>query len=236
MQDVIDSYTAHKSAASTAAFKPIKELDKKYQFLIGFHDTEAKDSWIAQVFELFTKCPLTASGEYSTEPAMVLTRIKDENGAFENHHMDSVPYGWFVRNDLPMWIIQILNELTLRMIYTFGTVPNKYTIPIETNEHFDSWLGEDPLAIAFTDDVVFVKLSKAEINSTLGTFAYRWELPEQIVIPMMIGDISSEEITLIPNYSLGRLIPIKLTLKMDEFKEYVLKKNVVLMSVLIDNK
>ena len=237
MKSIVDSYIAMKTASHEDAYTPVhKDVDlDKYSFLMGYFDNEKHEGYIYNVFKLFEGCHLTAHGTTDL-PGVKITRIIDEKGAFDTVVMDDVPYGVFIRNDLPQWIIQILNELAFMFVYTFGDAAGKVTIPIEVVEHFNSWLGEEPNRLAFVDDVVLCVLSKEEIEQHLKLVDPSWEIPESMIVPLMIYDITAESITLVPKYNLGRLIPFQYPMEMTAFKQFVMHKDIVLISVTTDSK
>ena len=237
MQSIVDSYIAKRTSAHVDAYTPVhKDVDPdKYSFLLGYFDDENHEGYPYNVFKLFEGCHLTSRGTTDL-PGVKITRIIDEKGSFDNIVMDKVPYGVFVRNDLPQWIIQILNELSLMFVYTFGDVPNKVTIPIEVNEHFDSWLGETPNRLAFVDDVVFCVVNHEEIKQHLRLFDPSWEITDSAIIPLMIYEISRESITLVPKYNLGRLIPYQYPMEMGQFRNFVMHKDIALISVTTDRE
>lgn len=239
MRNILDSYIARKTAASVDAYHPINILDlTKYTFVVGYFDTEEKNSYVSRVFETFVDCHVTSTGTYDDHPGVMITRIKDEKGAFISRPVidNTVPYGVFVRNNLPMWILQIIGNLASILCYTFDNTGDKITIPIETTEHFESWLGEDPHPFAFADDIVFASFDKTEFKEKLRVLVPFWDLPEHVLVPLRISGIDKENIQLMPVADLSRVISYSYDVDMKTFRQCVLNNDVNLFSVTISTK
>lgn len=240
MLNILDSYVAKKTAASTIAYTPIKsDIDlSKYSLAIAYFDTDEKNSYVSRVFETFIGCHETASGETTDDPGVVITAIKDENGAFLNSKIndDPVPYGVYVRNNLPMWVLQIIGNLVSVLCFTFEENGDKVTIPIESAEHFDTWFGEDPHEFAFVDDIVFTSFEKSEIAEKLRILSPSWELPRVVLVPLKIVGINKEKIQLSPVADLSRVIPFAYDVDIKMFRNCLFEKTAHLFSVTISSK
>ena len=236
MYDAKDTFQMSVTSRNANSFKPEVELDNKYSMLLSLimkNDTNQ----VAEFFKLFKNCHLTNNGPLDMDDGVKIVAITDEEGKPTSSNT-LVRYGIFIRNNLPMWIIEIMLEVKMSFAYLFTDYDNVKIAKVSTEKQLNAWVETTKTFEYITsDDFVLSSIDAENLRSTIKSFDSTWELESEnpfVIFKLVSFDDENDEIIISPQEHLARLLPFRYKISIDNFKTEVLNKNIDLYAVKID--
>ena len=234
MYDVNDTYQMFVKARSENAFKPEEEISDDYSMLLSIR-MRNKSNHVSDFFSMFKNCHLTNNKTIDMNDGVKIVHITDRDG--KKTSSDSVPrYGIFIRNNLPMWIIEIVLEIKMSFAYLFTEYDNVKIGSVDTEDKFNAWydLASNNM-IACSDDFIITTIDTENLKATLKMIDNTWELEDgaECVIFKII-QVSNTDVVISPQEHLGRLLPFHYKMSLDNFKKEILEGRIRLYAVRIE--
>lgn len=148
----------------------------------------------------------------------------------------SVPrYGIFIRNNLPMWIVEIMLEVKMSFAYLFTDYDNVELGIVDTEDELNAWLELAKVNSAtIADDFILTGMDSANLRASLRSFDETWTISEESEnLIMKISEIDKDNIILTPQEHLARLLPYRYKISIDNFKKEIKDKHIRLYAVRI---
>lgn len=230
---IVNRYMNYKDNHYVWNFKHSNQYD-----CIGVYtENEIFHAVIESVIKLVYTCPfvnVTEKAEEAYYDAIPAVRSEDVYvGTDSNNYDDSdeTLKGLFVRKQLPLWV-------TLCIYHTFSAMGRLSVdgvdgmIPI-TPDYYDEWLGKEPSPVDFSDDLIVTTVGQETLVAALQKFKdspFSWELvtPDHLTLVFQIVDVDEEKFTLIPVGEMRCLIPVCVTIKIEDLKELLIEHHAVI--------
>lgn len=220
-----DPFTLCEEATSEKAWRIADPEDaerlKDYTLLCSFvfeleYQGEHTVSWLDGTFSLFDDL---VQGD---KPYCTLANIADADGEVRKPRT-----GVFYYNKTPPWIVDQMMMIT--EIYQTIFSDNFVVVPILNEEHFKTWLGDNPNRMDVYSDFVMVPLANNVLvkaaNPKYVKYFKTTEKDILHIIPFQFAYIDSERVVLAPAGSLAKWFDIGFNMPMDFFKKAVLASN-----------
>ena len=207
-----------------------------YDCLGVYTETEIFHTVIESVNKLIYNCPYIGVTEKAdSEYIKNVPAIRTEDvfvGDEENYDdSDTSTKGLFIRKNLPLWV-------TLCAYHTFSALGRialdgpDGMFPISPDQ-FDTWLGEEPSLIDFSDDLIITTVGQETLTPALNKFKdspFSWEMvrPEHLTLVFQIVDVDGEKFTLIPVGEMRCILPICVTVNISDMKELLISHHAVI--------
>lgn len=233
MYDVKDTFQMMVKARTAGAFKPEEEIPSKYTMLMSICMRNTTNS-VVDFFDIFRNCHLTSNGIIDYDDAIKIMYVTDENGKKTSD--SSVPrYGIFIRNNLPMWIVEIMLEVKMSFAYLFTDYDNVELGIVDTEDELNAWLELAKVNSAtIADDFILTGMDSANLRASLRSFDETWTISEESEnLIMKISEIDKDNIILTPQEHLARLLPYRYKISIDNFKKEIKDKHIRLYAVRI---
>lgn len=234
MYDVKDTFQMTLKARSENAFKPEEPIDSKYSMLLSIRMRSLANN-VAGFFKMFKNCHLTNNGTIDKDDAVKIVAVTDEEGNKTSEN--KVPrYGIFIRNNLPMWIVEIMLEVKMSFAYLFTDYDNVKIGSVNDETKLDAWtdLAKEDI-IACADDFIITTIDVENLKSTLKSFDSTWELTDDAeCIIFKIIAVSDTHVVIAPQEHLGRLLPFQYKMALEDFKKEILAERIRLYVVRIE--
>ena len=233
MYDVKDTFQMMVKARSAGAFKPEEEIPSKYSMLMSIRMRNTDNS-VVDFFNIFRNCHLTSNGIIDHDDAIKIMHVTDEDG--KKTSGSSVPrYGIFIRNNLPMWIVEIMLEVKMSFAYLFTDYDNVELGIVDTEDEVNAWLE---LAKAnsetIADDFILTTMDAGTLRASLRSFDDTWTLGEESEnMIMKVYDVDNENLIIAPQEHLARLLPYRYKISIENFKKELKDKLIRLYAVRI---
>jgi len=233
MYDVKDTFQMMVKARSAEAFKPEEEIPSKYSMLMSIRMRNTDNS-VVDFFNIFRNCHLTSNGIIDHDDAIKIMHVTDEDG--KKTSGSSVPrYGIFIRNNLPMWIVEIMLEVKMSFAYLFTDYDNVELGIVDTEDEVNAWLE---LAKAnsetIADDFILTTMDAGTLRASLRSFDDTWTLGEESEnMIMKVYDVDNENLIIAPQEHLARLLPYRYKISIENFKKELKDKLIRLYAVRI---
>lgn len=229
---IVNRYVSYKDNHYVWKFDHMED----YDCLGVYTENEIFHTVIESVNKLIYNCPYIGVTE-KADPDYVKNipaiRTEDVYIGSDEKFDDSVKSlkGLFVRKNLPLWV-------TLCAYHTFSAMGRIVLngpdgmIPINPDQ-FDTWLGEEPSLIDFSDDLVITTVGQETLTPALNKFEdspFSWELvrPEHLTLVFQIVDINDDKFTLIPVGEMRCILPICVTVNISDMKELLISHHAVI--------
>lgn len=229
---IVNRYVNYKDNHYVWKFDHMEDYD-----CLGIYtETEIFHTVIESVNKLIYNCPYVGVTEKAdSEYIKNVPAIRTEDvfvGNEENYDdSDTSTKGLFIRKNLPLWV-------TLCAYHTFSALGRiaidgpDGMIPISPDQ-FDTWLGEEPSLIDFSDDLIITTVGQETLTPALNKFKdspFSWEMvrPEHLTLVFQIVDIDGEKFTLIPVGEMRCILPICVTVNIADMKELLISHHAVI--------
>lgn len=233
MYDVKDTFQMLIRSQASGAFKSEEEIPSKYSMLMSVRMRNTNNS-IVDFFNIFKNCHLTSNGVIDNDDAIKIVYITDEQG--RNTSDSSVPrYGIFIRNNLPMWIVEIMLEVKMSFAYLFTDYDNVELGVVDTLDEVNAWLDLARVnSETVADDFILTTMDASTLRASLRSFDDTWTLSEESEnMIMKIYAVDKDHLIISPQEHLARLLPYRYKISIDDFKKEIKDKRIRLYAVRI---
>lgn len=233
MYDAKDTFQMAISAKNENAFKPATPLDSKYSLLLSLRMKDMNNR-VVQFFDLFKHCHLTNTGALDMDDGIKIEKISTANG--EGLNRVRMPrYGIYIRNNLPMWIVEIILEVKMTFAYMFTEYDNVSIAQVLTEDQVKAWeSATETYKFLLSDDFILACIDVDNLKATLKTFDSTWEVDSDkpfIIFKVVKIDREENFIVIAPQEHLARLLPIQYKMSIKNFTDEVVNQHIDLYAV-----